>query len=69
MLKANINNGRIDTSTEGSAGDMLAELSTIIAVLHSQFSARVGVVKSLRWLDAAMKTGIDIAHQNMMEEQ
>lgn len=69
MIKANINNGAIDTSTEGSAEDMLAELSIIIASLHRQFSARIGVVESLRYLNAAMETGIDIAHQDMMEEQ
>lgn len=69
MLKANINNGVVDTSTEGNMEDMLVELSTIIASLHHQFSARIGVVESLRYLNAAMKTGVDIAHQNTMEEQ
>lgn len=68
MIKINIDDGTVDVSVEGSAEEVLTELSVIIATLHLQLSKKLGAVESFRYLDAAAKAGIGAAHQKMMEE-
>ena len=68
MIKANHDNGEVNVSTKGSAEELTAELSIIIANLHQGFSENLGIVMSLRLLTAAMETGVEIAEEGMTGE-
>ena len=69
MIKAEIKNGIIATTTKGSAVEMLAEASAIVTSLHEQFMEDIGIVRSIQLLNSAVEFGIENVEGKLEEQE
>ena len=69
MIKAEIKNGIIATTTKGSAVEMLAEVSAIVTSLHEQFMEDIGIVRSIQLLNSAVEFGIENVAGKLEEQE